>query len=109
MEYYFATIRDHVIHIEIEQPPNGGDVLFTTFWLQTITQSELAFDRWVERNEYRIIHKEIARSPFTKSWDVMIYRITVEDREGNRKSGRLRLGNWHFVVFVENIEVQWDE
>jgi hypothetical protein len=84
-------------------------VLFTTFWLQTITQSELAFDRWVERNEYRIIHKEIARSPFTKSWDVMIYRITVEDREGNRKSGRLRLGNWHFVVFVENIEVQWDE
>jgi hypothetical protein len=69
---------------------------------------------WAQQNGYRIISQQyrwIFWGPF--SWTLSnlpaVYRVTVEDREHNRRSGWVRCGNWFSGLLSSSAEARWDE
>lgn len=87
-------------------------VFLTYFACQTIFQIEESLANWARLNGYRIISKQ-DRQFFTGPFKINRYcptcYITVEDRQGERKRGWVRLGTWYIVGFKEHIEVVWEE
>jgi hypothetical protein len=79
-----------------------------------MTRSFSIVERWAERNGYRIIRQDsrvFFRGPF--SWNSSnsqdVYRVTVEDRSGNRKSGWIRCGGWFLgPLLSDDVEEAWD-
>ena len=77
-------------------------------------RSRSLLDRWAEGNEFRILQSEyrhIFRGPFfwTSSKGQTVYRVTVEDRAGNVRSGWVRCGGWWLGLWSDNVEARWDE
>src|SRR5204862_3092721 len=69
--------------------------------------------RWAGRNSYRIIHREhrwFFQGPF--SWNLsnlpVVYRVTVEDQQGNLRGGWVRCGHWLWGLLSDGVEVRWD-
>src|SRR5947209_2918551 len=69
--------------------------------------------RWAQRNGYRILHREhrwLFQGPF--SWNLsnlpVVYRIRVQDRQGNHRGGWVRCGHWLWGVLSDSVEVRWD-
>ena len=79
-------------------------------------RSRTALEKWAVQNDIWIVEMDyrfLRRGPFF--WTVFarnqtIYRVTVADRNGNKRQGWVRCGDWFWgVFFSDNVEVRWDE
>jgi len=87
-------------------------ILFTYCVCVTAARMGQVLPRWARQNGFRIVHSETRtffQGPFFVNRYAPIYRITVEDHDGRQKKGWVRIGDWYFVGFRENVEVRWDE
>ena len=104
-------------------PPCGESLIFVMVACTIIIlvlvfvsrRSRAALEKWAVQNDIWIIEMEyriIRRGPFfwTTSNHQTVYRVTVEDRNGNRRRGWVRCGVWFLgVLFSDSVEVRWDE
>ena len=70
--------------------------------------------RWADRNGYHIVSSEyrhLVRGPFfwTTTRGQAVYRVTVEDGAGTRRSGWVRCGGWLLGLFSDHVEARWDD
>jgi hypothetical protein len=70
--------------------------------------------QWAERNGYRLVSSEyrlFVRGPFfwTTSKGQVVYRVTVQDAQGNTRSGWVRCGGWFLGLFSDHVEARWDD
>ncbi len=79
-----------------------------------IFRSLAILERWAEGNGCRIIdyeYRHVFRGPFF--WSLghrQVYRVTVEDPNGKRRSGWIRCGGFLFgVLFSDRVAEKWDE
>jgi hypothetical protein len=84
-----------------------------TLWWH-FSRSGSLLDQWAERSGYRIVSREyrnVVTGPFfwTSSEGQTVYRVTVEDRQGNRRSGWARCGGFFFGLLSDKVEVRWDD
>jgi hypothetical protein len=87
----------------------GGLMLWWHF-----SRSASLLDRWAERNGYRVLDREYRsffKGPFfwTTSEGQTVYHVTVEDKEGRRRTGWVRCGGWFLGLLSDNVEVRWDD
>src|SRR5262245_40079728 len=69
---------------------------------------------WADQHGLRIIRKEyrtFLRGPFfwTSSKGQTVYRVIVEDKLGNQRSGWVRCGSWWFGLLSSHVEARGDE
>lgn len=70
---------------------------------------------WVEQNGYTIREKERLYLPFTGpfAWTTgrgqVVFRVTVEDKQGDVHHGWIRCGNWWFGPLLDQVEAHWDD
>jgi hypothetical protein len=84
-----------------------------TLWWH-FSRSGSLLQRWAEGNGYRLVRQEyrhLFKGPFfwTSSRGQTVYYVTVEDREGKRRSGWVRCGGWLLGLLSDNVEVRWDD
>jgi hypothetical protein len=77
-------------------------------------RSSSILENWAASNGYRIVQKEyrnVARGPFfwTTARGQTVYRVVVEDRNGNTRTGWVRCGSWWLGLFSDDMDVRWDE
>jgi hypothetical protein len=77
-------------------------------------RSSALLKSWAKENGYQILSckfRLLFRGPFTwtTSEGQTVYRVTVEDRAGRRKSGWVRCGDFCFGLFLNKVRVRWDE
>ena len=83
--------------------------------LLMMSRSQSLLQGWADENGYRIIDSDarmLAKGPFfwTSSSGQSIYRVTVEDASGRRRSGYVRLGSLlGGILFSDKSEVRWDD
>ena len=77
-------------------------------------RSEAILKRWAEENGFLILACErrwLMRGPFfwttSKSQDV--YYVTVQDRNGRRRSGYVRCGSFLAGILSNRAEVRWED
>jgi hypothetical protein len=92
----------------------GVAVLALLLFAWQFRRSDTLLERWAERNGYTLIEREyrwFARGPFfwTSSKGQTVYRVTVEDKAGRRRSGWVRCGGWFFGLLSDTAEVRWDD
>jgi hypothetical protein len=80
----------------------------------TFSRSASLLENWAEKNGYQIISREyrhVFKGPFfwTSSRGQTVYRITVEDGQGNQRSGWARCGGWFLGLLSDNVSVRWDD
>jgi hypothetical protein len=69
---------------------------------------------WAAQNHYRLVAYTRSGGLFTPffwttSKSQVIFRVTVEDDYGTRRSGWVRCGNWLSGMLSDQIDVRWDE
>jgi hypothetical protein len=69
---------------------------------------------WAERNGYRLLESNYCwffKGPFfwTSSKGQTVYRVSVQDQRGHRRTGWVRCGSWMLGLLSENVEVRWEE
>lgn len=79
------------------------------FW-----RSRSILQGWADENGFRLIesrYRWIARGPFfwTTSKSQAVYRITVEDAQGQRRTGWARCGTWLGGLWSRRVDVRWDD
>jgi hypothetical protein len=92
---------------------SAGAILLTLLLGKRMDRLNSLLPEWAERNGYRIVRQESGcffQSPFFYSsryfW---VRRIAVEDRQGNRRAGWVRVGAWPLgCVLSDWIDVCWD-
>jgi hypothetical protein len=77
------------------------------------TRPPVILERWAERNGYYIVSKSYCwfwTGPFfwNRTNAQMVYRITVEDEDGEHWSGYVRLGNWLIGLLSDEVAEAWD-
>ena len=70
--------------------------VFSLFW--HFSRSATVLERWAARNRFRLIeqgYRSLLQGPFflTGSKGQAVYRVTVEDEHGRRRSGWVRCGS----------------
>ena len=91
----------------------GGVILvFLLIWWH-FSRSGSLLHQWAEHNGYRLVSQEYRhffKGPFfwTSSKGQTVYHVTVEDSQGNRRSGWVRCGGWFFGLLSDNVEVRWE-
>jgi len=83
-------------------------LLWWTFW-----RSDAILQNWANQNRYRILRQQYCwfwRGPFfwTSSKNQTIYYVTVEDRDGRRRTGWVRCGGWFWGLLVDVADVRWE-
>ena len=78
------------------------------------SRSDSLLQQWAQRNGYRLVRREYRsffKGPFfwTTSRGQTVYYVTVEDAEGNRRSGWVRCGGWFLGLLSDNVEVRWED
>jgi hypothetical protein len=78
------------------------------------SRSSSLLEGWAAKNGYRLISQEyrsVFKGPFfwTSSEEQTVYYVTVEDRNGQRRSGWVRCGGWFWGLLSDNVEVRWDD
>src|SRR3954469_21359654 len=89
-----------------------GAVFLTYRLCQTVYETEGVLPRWARQQGYRIIRQEIryySHGPFPQNRYRPVMYVSVEDPQGRRKKGWVRLGWWYVVGFHEHIEVRWED
>ena len=71
-------------------------------------------ESWAKANGLRLLSSRfgwIRRGPFfwNSSKAQMVYRVTVKTAEGRTRTGWVRCGSYWGGVFVEKVEVRWDD
>ena len=95
-----------------------GIVAFVVFAIVMIawhfSRSRSLLDQWAADNGFRIIessYRNLVRGPFfwTTSKGQTVYRVTVEDGSGRRRSGWVRCGGWFLGLLSDRVQVRWDD
>lgn len=78
------------------------------------SRSRSLLQKWADENGYRLLAKEyrtFRRGPFfwTSSKGQTVYRVSVEDKAGQVRSGWVRCGGWWLGLLTDHTEVRWDE
>lgn len=88
-------------------------VVSLCLWRWQIRRSEELIRQWAAMNGCRIVeqtHQWFRRGPFwwrtTKGQ--MVYRVIVEDRDGNIRRGWIRCGGWFLGLLSDDIAVEWE-
>lgn len=69
-------------------------------------------ETWARQNGFRLVSRDyriIDTGPFYSTSGRRVYRVTVEDRDGKRRSAFVRCGGWFWGVLTEGVEVRWDD
>jgi hypothetical protein len=95
-----------------------GIVAFAIFFVVMIawhfSRSRRLLEKWAAENGFRIIessYRNLVRGPFfwTTSKGQSVYRVTVEDATGQRRSGWVRCGSWLLGLWSDSVQVRWDD
>jgi hypothetical protein len=92
----------------------GLFILFNVGWLIWRWQRPpVILERWADRNGYRIVDQSYCwfwAGPFFMRCGrgQMVYRITVEDEDGERWKGHVRLGHWLIGLLSDEVAEAWD-
>lgn len=77
------------------------------------SRSRDVLDHWAQSHGYRIIEANYShlKGPFfwTSSRGQSVYRVVVEDANGQRRTGWVRCGSWLWGIWSDTAEVRWDE
>jgi hypothetical protein len=78
------------------------------------SRSKSILQSWADEHGLRLIdarYRWIARGPFfwTTSKSQTVYRITVEDAQGHRRTGWARCGSWLGGLWSRRVDVRWDD
>ena len=90
-------------------------VIFAVFMLAWhFSRSRSLLEPWAAENGYRIVessYRNLVRGPFfwTTSKGQTVYRVTVEDESGRRRSGWVRCGGWFLGLLSDRVDVRWDD
>jgi hypothetical protein len=89
-----------------------GVVVLIQFWCTS--RARQMVETWARNNGFRILscrYHWIRRGPFfwNSSKSQMVYRVTVRTPEGKSRSGWVRCGSYWGGVFVERVEVRWED
>jgi hypothetical protein len=81
------------------------------FWRSN--RSKTLLDQWAQANGYKLLSaqsRHLSRGPFffTTSKGQTVYRIRVEDTEGNIREGYARCGSWIGGLLSDKVDVRWD-
>jgi hypothetical protein len=77
-------------------------------------RSDALLQQWAQRNGYRLLDHRycwVFKGPFfwTTSKGQTVYRVTVEDEQGRRRSGWVRCGGWFMGLISDKVEARWDD
>lgn len=78
-------------------------------------KADSILENWAQKNSYTILAKEDANPSGTGPGDryadnkQVMYRITVEDKAGNKKSGLAKIGSEKTGTLSDEIIVEWDQ
>lgn len=86
----------------------GGSMLWH------FSRSGDVLQKWADENGFRLIERHyhhFRRGPFfwTTSKGQTVYRVTVQDANGNTRSGWVRCGSWMWGLASNRAEVRWDD
>jgi hypothetical protein len=70
-------------------------------------------EQWAADNNYRIIETDrryLRKGPFTwtSSQSQIIYRVTVQDPQGNIRHGWVRCGSFILGAWQNDVDVRWE-
>ena len=88
-------------------------LLVSLYWLDRVRRREALF-RWAAENGYRLISfrqpilTEASPFPVSASKSQHVFRVNVEDRLANRRSGWVRLGSAWRGLRSRAAEVSWE-
>ena len=88
-------------------------LLVSLYWLDRVRRREALF-RWAAENGYRLISfrqpilTEASPFPVSASKSQHVFRVNVEDRLANRRSGWARLGSAWRGLRSRAAEVSWE-
>ncbi len=79
-----------------------------------VSLSRQMIERWAKKNGLQLLSSRfcwIRRGPFfwSSSKAQRIYRVNVRPPEGRPRTGWVRCGSFWGGIFVEKIEVRWDD
>jgi len=79
-----------------------------------LLRSDSMLNKWAQEHGYRIVRRSyrwFLRGTFI--WSIFskasIYRVTIEDEEGDQRSGWVRCGGWFWGILSDDVEVRWDD
>jgi hypothetical protein len=86
------------------------------FWIcGSLVRTDAIVRQWAEQMGYRIVfqdarHNFVGPFLFRLTPGQQVFRVTVEDRSGNRKSGWIRCGAPFLgVLLSDQVDEVWDE
>jgi hypothetical protein len=88
--------------------------LLITFIVGGYRRADRMLTEWAARHGYRIIESQrhkLWKGPFllSSSNNQVVYRVTVQDAQGNIRRGWVRCGNYRFGPWKKLIDVKWDD
>lgn len=89
-------------------------VLATAYVLWTLKRARDRLNQWAQANSYRIIESDrrsFFRGPYfwRASESQAVFRVTVQDNNGNTRRGWVRIGSYLFGLHSSQVGVTWDE
>jgi hypothetical protein len=92
----------------------GGVFALSYYAIRTYQRAADLLAQWATSNNYRIIESDrryLRKGPFflTSSQSQIIYRVTVQDPNGNTRRGWVRCGSFLFGSWQNVVDVQWDD
>jgi hypothetical protein len=87
-------------------------VILSIVW--HFSRSRSLLEQWSAENGFRIVessYRNVVRGPFfwTTGKGQTVYRVTVEDMSGQRRSGWVRCGGWFLGLLSDRVQVRWDD
>ena len=77
------------------------------------SRSDDVVQKWAQENGFRLIEQKYAhlKGPFfwTASKGQSVYRVTIEDGDGRRRSGWVLCGSWWGGLMSDQAQVRWDD
>ena len=80
----------------------------------TFSRSAKMLEEWARANGFRLLEKEyrwFTKGPFfwRSGKNQTVYRITVQDSQGQVHRGWARCGGWFMGLWSNQVDVRWDE
>jgi hypothetical protein len=104
-------MRDQIVFLVLALPAVLAAV--SLYWLDRVRRREAVF-RWASASGYRLVSYRqpvpTEASPFPISWSKAqhVFRVEVEDRDGSRRSGWVRLGSAWRGLTSRAADVRWN-
>jgi hypothetical protein len=82
-------------------------------WSLQFSRSKSLLEGWATKNGLEIVNRDYCwfyKGPFiwTSSRNQSVFRVTARDKQGNLRSGWVRLGGWFLGLSSDRVEVRWD-